>query len=261
MDLDELLSLAEHSARSAGELLMERFRGPARGVDTKSTPTDLVSDADRDSEALLRSVIEERRPGDGILGEEGSAVRSRSGVVWVLDPLDATVNFLFGIPWWAVSVACRDEDGILVGAVFNPNNDEMFTARRGGHAYLNGRQIRVSTCDDLSEALIATGFAYDRRAREVQGALVARVLPRVRDVRRMGSAALDLCSLACGRVDGFYEGNLEEWDKAAGSLLVAEAGGVLSEIEPPLDHLSSGLVATNEALHSDLRGLVADGHR
>lgn len=256
----DLLALAERCARAAGDLLLERFRQPARGVEAKSTPTDLVSDADRDSESLLRGIIEKERPGDGLLGEEQAGVETSTGVTWVLDPLDATVNFLFRIPWWAVSVAGRDEEGEVVGAVFAPVLDEMFTARRSGGAFLNGKAIRVSDCSDLTQALVATGFAYDRRARERQGETVARVLPRVRDVRRMGSAALDLCALACGRVDGFYEGNLEEWDKAAGQLLISEAGGVATEIHPPLEHLPPGLVASNPVLHDELKGLVTDGH-
>lgn len=256
----ELLALAERCARAAGELLLQRFRQRASGVEAKSTPTDLVSDADRDSESLLRDMIEKERPGDGVIGEEQEGVETTTGVTWILDPLDATVNFLYGIPWWAVSVAGRDEEGEVVGAVFAPVVDELFAARRNGGAFLNGKAIRVSDCSDLQKALVATGFSYDRRARERQGETVARVLPRVRDVRRMGSAALDLCALACGRVDGFYEGNLEEWDKAAGRLLISEAGGVATEIRPPLEHLPSGLVASNPALHDELKGLVTGGH-
>lgn len=258
MDPSGLLETALGAASRAGDLLLERFAGPATGVGSKSTPTDLVSDADRASEELLRELIERSHPDDGILGEEGEGKDSRSGRLWVLDPLDATVNFLFKIPWWAVSIGVQDRDGDLVGVVRNPVMNETFAAVRGGGATMNGSPIRVSDRSDLSGALVATGFAYDARARSRQAAVVQSVLPRVRDIRRMGSAALDLCSLACGRIDGFYESNLEEWDKAAGRLIVREAGGVVGEIEPPLSGMAPGVVAANPGLHDELRRLVTD---
>jgi myo-inositol-1(or 4)-monophosphatase len=252
---DALLSLAVAAAEEAGALLMECFGGPARGVDSKSTPTDLVSDADRDSEELILGLISKERPDDGVLAEEGGGRASTSGITWIVDPLDATVNYLFGIPHWCVSVAAADDDGALVGVVHNPNLGETFVAARGGGSHLNGRPIHVSDRTDLAGALVATGFSYDPRAREQQAAVVARVLPVVRDIRRAGSAALDLAALAAGRVDGFYEAPLEVWDKAAGVLLVIEAGGTVSELEAPLG-LTPGVVAANPALHDALRRLV-----
>jgi myo-inositol-1(or 4)-monophosphatase len=252
---DPLLSLAVDAAEEAGALLMERFGAPARGVDTKSTPTDLVSDADRDSEELILGLISKERPEDGVLAEEGGGRDSSSGLTWIVDPLDATVNYLFGIPHWCVSVAVADEEGTLVGVVHNPNLGETFTAERGGGAQLNGRPIRIGDRTEIAGALIATGFSYDPKAREQQAAVVARVLPTVRDIRRAGSAALDLAALAAGRVDGFYEAPLEVWDKAAGVLLVSESGGVVSELEAPLG-LTPGVVAANPALHDELRRLV-----
>jgi myo-inositol-1(or 4)-monophosphatase len=259
VDSGVLLDLAVRAARGAGELLLEMFQGPARGVASKSTPTDLVSDADRAAEELILGMIRTERPEDGILSEEGGDDDSSSGITWVVDPLDATVNYLFGLPWWCVSVAAQDADGALVGVIRNPNSDEIFTAVRGSGAWLDGAPVSVSERTDIASALIGTGFSYDARAREHQAEIVARLLPRVRDVRRAGSAALDLAHLACGRLDGFYEAPLEPWDRAAGTLLVQEAGGVVSELAAPLE-LSTGVVAANPNLHDDLRRLV-DGHR
>ena len=257
---DELLDLAESVARAAGELLLARFHGPARGVGTKSTPTDPVSDADRASEELLMDLISTERPDDGFITEESEGRASRSGVSWVLDPLDATVNYLFGIPWWCVSVAAEDEAGAVVGAIYNPNTDEMFTARRDEGAWLDGSEMHVSDRDDISGALIGTGFSYDPGARADQAEVVARVIPTARDVRRMGSAALDLAHLACGRLDGFYEAPLEHWDKAAGLLMVAEAGGVITELPGPTGReghrLTDGAIVSGPKLHDQLVKLV-----
>ena len=167
-DQHSLLNIATAGARAAGHLLLARFGGPAEGVSTKSTPTDLVSDADRDSETLLIDLIARDRPDDGVLSEEGGGGESTSGLRWVIDPLDGTVNYLFGIPQWCVSVAVEDEEGWAAGAVFDPNRGEMFSATRGGGAHLNGEAISVSDRGDLATALIGTGFSYDVRVREVQ---------------------------------------------------------------------------------------------
>jgi myo-inositol-1(or 4)-monophosphatase len=258
---DPLLSIAVGAAEEAGELLMHRFGRPAHGVASKSSPTDLVSDADRDSEELILGLIAKERPEDGILAEEGGGRRSATGVTWIVDPLDGTVNYLFGIPHWCVSVAAADKEGTIVGVVHNPNLSETFTATRGEGARLNASPIHVSDRSSLEGAMIATGFSYDQGARKRQAAIVERVLPSVRDIRRAGSAALDLAALAASRVDGFYEAPLEIWDRAAGVLLVTEAGGVVSELEAPLG-LTPGVVAANPSLHDDLRRLVAgDGDR
>ncbi len=249
VDIEALLDLATTAAHEAGSLLVERFHRPASGVDSKSTSTDLVSDADRDSEVLILDVIARERPGDGVLGEEGAGKASSTGLTWVVDPLDGTVNFLYGIPWWCVSIAVQDTEGEAVGTIHNPILGETFSAIRGDGAWLNGEAIHVGGCSEISEALFATGFAYPAEARMVQGEVVSRVLPGGRDIRRMGSAALDLCSVACGRVDVFYESHLAEWDKAAGRLIVTEAGGVLTELEPPVADLTPGLLASNHLLH------------
>jgi myo-inositol-1(or 4)-monophosphatase len=269
VDPNALVDIAVEAARQAGALLLERFGSAATGVSSKSTPTDPVSDADRDAEALIAALIRSRRPTDRIVTEEGGAGGGGAGgagaggageggarLIWIVDPLDGTVNFLFGIPTWSVSIAVEDPEGAVAGVVFDPNRSEMFTATRGGGAYLNGDSIHVSPRTDLAHALIGTGFAYDAEARAMQAEVVSRVLPLVRDIRRAGSAALDLAAVACGRLDAFYEAPMEWWDKAAGVLLVTEGGGVVSELPAPLG-LSPGVVAGGAALHRALTSLVA----
>jgi len=250
--LSEDLALAERAARAAGEVLMGWFGGPIRGLDSKTSATDPVSDADREAERAIRELIEAERPDDGLLGEEGSRAAGESGRRWVIDPLDGTVNFLYGIPQWCVSVALEDSRGALLGVVFDPLHGELFSAVRGGGAVVNGGQVRVSAREELARALIATGFSYEAQHRAEQAEIARRLLPQVRDIRRAGSAALDLCSVACGRVDGFYERGVKPWDWAAGRLLVEEAGGVVRELhgEP------FGLVAASPALVDPLTQLV-----
>ena len=257
VEQDELLELALEGARRAGELLLERFEGPAVGVSSKSTHTDLVSDADRSSEALLMELITSERPRDGVYAEEGGKGTSESGLRWVIDPLDGTINFLFRIPIWSVSIAVEDRHGGLVGVVHDPNRNETFTASRGGGAYLNGAPIKVRERSEASKALIGTGFSYDSKVRAVQAQVLTRVLPHVRDVRRPGSAALDLAYVACGRLDAFYEHTMEAYDKAAGVLLIQEAGGVVGDLAAPFG-LTPGVIAAASALHEQLSKLVLD---
>jgi myo-inositol-1(or 4)-monophosphatase len=228
----ELLLLAESIAREAGALLREAFRGPELRVSAKSTPTDLVSEADHAAEHLIRERIAATRPDDGVLGEEGGDVAGTSGIRWVVDPLDGTVNFLFGVPQWAVSIAAEDASGALVGVVYDAERDELFSAARGGEATLDGRPIVGSAKTDLATALVGTGFGYDSEVRRAQAAVVARVLPEVRDVRRFGAAAIDLAWTACGRLDAYYEHGLNPWDLAAGGLICECAGLVVRPLEP-----------------------------
>lgn len=225
------LALAERAARAAGEVLMSYFGRAAEGLDVKSSPTDPVSDADREAEEAIHHIIAAERPDDGIIGEEGARTSPTNGRTWIVDPLDGTVNFLYGMRAWAVSIALEDPDGLSVGVVFNPVDQECFVAVRGEGARLDGRPIRVTECASLDRAMVATGFSYvaDERARQAQ--TLVRLLPAVRDVRRAGAAALDLAYVACGRVDAFYERGLKRWDEAAGRLLVEEAGGVVTDLE------------------------------
>jgi myo-inositol-1(or 4)-monophosphatase len=252
---NDFLAIAEATARVAGAILLERFHGPAQGVTTKSSATDPVSDADRAAEDAILRALTEARPGDGVVSEEGGGSSSRTGLRWIIDPLDGTVNFLFGIPHWCVSIAVEDEDGWLAGAVYDPNRDEMFSAGRGGGATLNGGRLRFGGKSDISQALVGTGFSYDSRARALQAEVIVRLLPRVRDIRRAGSAALDLAWCAAGRLDGFFEAEMHVWDRAAGELLVAEAGGLTTPLEPPSGN-GLGVIASNPELHEDLCALV-----
>jgi myo-inositol-1(or 4)-monophosphatase len=253
---EEILDVAIRAAREAGELLLERF-GHVRGVATKSSPTDLVSDADRESEKVVIEAIREARPDDGILSEEGGQEESRSGVRWIIDPLDGTTNYLFGFPVWSVSIAVVDVEGSLASVVFDPTRDELFSSSPGSGARLNGESIHVSDRSDLSTALIGTGFAYDAEARAVQAQRMPRILPLVRDIRRAGSAALDLSWVACGRLDGFFEAPMKIWDRAAGESIVREAGGVVTPLEPPFGD-DSGVIAGGPDLHPLLERLVLE---
>lgn len=251
--------IAAEAARAAGELLRERFTaGTEQALRAKSTPTDLVSDADLAAERAIRDLLAARRPGDAVLGEEGgeSAASSDGGVRWIVDPLDGTINFLFGIPQWCVSVAVHDDDGPLAGVVLDPMRDEIFVAEREGRATLNGTPVQPSARTELATALVGTGFAYDADVRERQAEVAAVLLPRVRDLRRMGSAALDLAWTACGRYDAFYERGVQPWDVAAGALLCARAGLHVRDLAA-VDGLPTGILAAPTALVEELAGVVA----
>lgn len=247
---DELLTLAVDAARAAGHELRGWF-GDAGAVDTKSSSTDYVSEADRASEELLVKHLLQTRPHDAVLGEEGGDRTGTSGLRWVVDPLDGTVNFLYGRQPWTISVACMDDDGVVVGVVHDPVRDEVFAAARGGGATLNGVPIRCNDGVALPQALVSTGFSYDREARRVQGRVVARVAAAAGNLRRTGSAALDLCELACGRADAYYEDYLSSWDTAAGGLIAAEAGAAMRTFG------QRGLLAAAPSLVNDLHQLIA----
>ena len=252
---DDLLELAVTASRAAGVLLRERFRAPRTGVDTKSSLTDMVTDADRAAEALIKEGIHSERPDDAILGEETGEARGSSGLRWVVDPLDGTTNFLFGIPHWAVSIACEDADGAFVGVVYDPLRDELFSATRGDGAMLNGSPIEVSDTADVSRALVGTGFSYLAEERAAAAALLPTILPRVRDVRRAGAASLDFAWVGAGRLDGFYESGLAPWDAAAGTLIVREAGGRI-DVMPALGPNGTGFIAAGPRIFDDLRDLI-----
>jgi myo-inositol-1(or 4)-monophosphatase len=260
---DELLEIAVEAARMAGNLLLERARtGREREVTSKSTPTDLVSEADLASEQAIKALLATCRPDDGFVGEEGGSEEGTSGLDWVVDPLDGTVNFLFGIPQWCVSVAVRDGAGMLAGAVYDANRDEMFTAARAGGATLIGPEgvveLSGSKREELATAMVATGFAYDARVRAAQAKVLARAAPEVRDIRRFGSAALDLCWTAAGRFDAYFERTVKPWDIAAGALICERAG--LSVLDLPVhEDLPYGILAAPEALAGELLQLVGAG--
>jgi myo-inositol-1(or 4)-monophosphatase len=256
LTLVDLLPVAVDAARQAGQLLLDG-QGHVRTVETKSSGTDMVSDMDRAAESTIRAVIADRRPHDAILGEEGGATTGGTGVRWIVDPLDGTTNFLYGFPAWAVSVAAEVDGTVVAGAVFDPVHDELWTATRGGGAQRNGEALPVlGAGPDISTALVATGFSYDRARRGEQGTVVARLLPQVRDIRRAGSAALDLCSVAAGRVDAYFESGTNVWDWAAGALIAAEVGAWVGGLDggPPS---RDGLLAAPPRLADALRALVA----
>jgi myo-inositol-1(or 4)-monophosphatase len=214
----------------------------------------MVSDADRAAEEAISRLLRAERPSDGLLGEEGLSAGGSSGRRWVVDPLDGTTNYLYRYRAWAVSVALEDSDGALVGVVHDPLNDETFAAERGAGASLNGEAIRVRELADIGRALVATGFGYDPDVRRGQAEVLLRVLPQVRDVRRAGAAALDLCHVAAGRLDGYYERGINHWDWAAGALIVREAGGVVV----PLVGGRPGLAAAGPQLVEALAALAAE---
>jgi myo-inositol-1(or 4)-monophosphatase len=253
-DEAELLAVAREAARAAADELVPRFGHEQIGVRSKSTPTDLVSDADVAAERAIRDVLERRRPGDAILGEEGGATGSGE-LRWVVDPLDGTINFLFGIPAFAVSVACEDASGPLAGVILDPIRGECFTATRSGAAQLNREPIEASKADDLATAMVATGFGYDAGVRARQAEVVSRVLPRVRDIRRVGAAALDLAWCACGRFNAYYERGVHQWDISAGTLIAARAGLEVRELHPAGGD-PYGIVVAPAGLIEALYGLV-----
>ena len=223
----ELLELACTAADEAARLVVER-RPPDLGVaDTKSSPTDVVTEMDTAAEQLIRKLILGQRPDDAFLGEEGGEDSGRSAVRWVIDPIDGTVNYLYDLPHWSVSVGVEVDGTTVAGVVAAPRLAEVYTAVRGAGSWCNGARLRVRPPARLSEALVATGFGYLSARRERQGTIAGALLPRVRDIRRAGSAALDLCAVACGRLDGYYERGTHDWDRSAGTLIATEAGAVV----------------------------------
>jgi len=253
----ELLEVAVRAARAAGDVLAEHFRPvEALRVSTKTSATDPVSDADVAAERVIRELLAAERPDDAIVGEEGDDKHGTTGVSWLVDPLDGTVNFLFGIPQWCVSVAA---DG-RAGAILDPSHGELFTVCAGEPAALDGRELpsrtaATGTGAQLATALVGTGFAYDAAVRERQAGVLARVLPRVRDVRRAGSAALDLAWTAAGRLDAYYERGIKPWDVAAGTLLCRGAGLEVHDL-PAADGLPAGVLVAPPAIAGELLALV-----
>lgn len=239
-ELHALLRIATGIAREAGGLVRAAAARAiaAGGIDTdsKTTPTDLVSAADREAERHLLDRLAELRPDDGVLGEEGAARTGSSGVRWVLDPIDGTVNFVYGLPPYAVSVAAERAGSTLVGCVHDASSGETFSAAAGLGAWLDGRPVGGRwRATGLDSALLGTGFSYDAGRRAAQGIVAAGVLPRAANLRQLGSAALGLCYVGAGRLDGYWEQGLAPWDRAAGLLVAVEAGAVVSGLRgrPP----------------------------
>lgn len=224
-DLAALLELADHAADAVEGALVGPEARSDLGVDTKSSATDLVTARDRWAERTIVEALLDARPGDGIVGEEGTHRPSTSGVVWVIDPIDGTTNFVRDLPGFSVSIAARVDGIDAVAVVADPVRSDRYRATLGGGATCNGEPIQVSGISDLTRSLVATGFSYRPETRARQAEVIAALLPRIADVRRFGGAALDCCLVASGRVDGYFESGVQDWDIAAGGLIVREAGG------------------------------------
>lgn len=253
---NELLALAHGIARKAGELLVER--PDAMSINQKSSARDFATQMDHASEALVVREILAARPGDGIIGEEETARPSTSGITWVIDPIDGTVNYFYDLPGWNISIAAKDGDGVLMGLVYAPTINSLWYATRGGGAFKNGRPISVNDPIPLSSALIGTGFSYDTSRRREQAAFISGLIPKVRDIRRFGAAAVDICHVATGSFDGYFERDLKEWDLAAATLICREAGGVVTGLSggEPNEEMT---IAGGKALHAELMAEIAAG--
>lgn len=250
-------------ADAAVDLVVNRVANssgqPGLAVDTKSSRTDMVTDIDRWVETNLVNAILADRPDDGFLGEEGASRPSSSGVTWVIDPIDGTTNFIYDIPGYSISIAADVGGQTVAGLVHDPVRNERFRATVGGGATRNNNPISVSGATDLSTALVATGFSYDRERRREQAMSLVEILPEVRDIRRLGGAALDLCALACGRVDAYFERGLAPWDTAAGALIAIEAGAVVE----PRNTAEGAFVGSSPAIFDEFSRLLerAGSHR
>ncbi len=265
VDPAELRVLAERLAREAGTTALAGRRslpvGQPPAHDTKSSVTDPVTEFDRAAEAHIVAELRRLRPDDAIIGEEGAADSGTSGIAWHIDPIDGTANFLYDLPAWCTSVAAVVADGpitdALAGAVYVPVTDEMFAAHRGGGATLNGTSVRASSADNVAIALVGTGFSYLEDRRVVQANRISALLPHVRDIRRYGSAAIDLAYVACGRLDAYFEEHLNSWDMAAGLLLAAEAGAIVSGFDGGFPDERTAIAAA-PGVHAALLAAIAD---
>jgi myo-inositol-1(or 4)-monophosphatase len=256
-----LRDLALGVATEAAARIAARAGAPDLRIETKSSLTDPVTEVDREIEALVVSSLLAVRPDDGVLGEEGADRPGTSGVRWIIDPIDGTVDFMYGIPGCNVAIAAEVDGTVVAGVVVDPLHGDAFAAARGAGATRNGRPIACTGVGDLGLALLGTGFGYDPGERARQAAVLGHVLPRVRDIRRVGAAAVDLCWVACGRLDGYYERNLKTWDWAAAALIAQEAGATVGTIgDRPLPGAlpQATVVAAGPALFEPLRRLLGE---
>lgn len=253
----QALQTAVTAARAAGAVHLQHL-GRLQGVRTKSSPSDLVTVADGEAEAVIREIIAAAYPDHAVLGEEGGEQGEAGEWRWVVDPLDGTVNFAHGYPVFCASVALERRGESVVGAVYDPTRDELFTATRGGGAFLNGEALRVSETPALrTPALVSTGFPYSTGG-ERNLAHVAKLLRLGLPIRRPGAAALDLCNVACGRMDAYWEIGVQRWDVAAGALIVEEAGGAVSDLHGQPGPHGEVIVATNGHLHAELLAVLGE---
>jgi myo-inositol-1(or 4)-monophosphatase len=244
---EELLALARKVGEAAGALLMDRPL--AFEIESKSTAIDIATQMDTKAEKFIVQSLLAARPDDGIIGEEGAAIDGKSGITWVIDPLDGTVNYFYGLPGWNVSIAAKDKNGVIVGVVTAPTINSTWWATLGGGAFFNGHAIRCNDPVELNRALIATGFQYDIAHRAKQLEDVSKLVPIVRDIRRAGAAAVDLCHVAMGALDAYYEAGLKEWDWSAGGLIAREAGATFAQYGQVPQQIS---MAAGPHLHQQL---------
>jgi myo-inositol-1(or 4)-monophosphatase len=266
VDLIELRDLATELAVEAGAILRERAATGRSDVVAKSSMVDLVTDADRASEAFIVQSLRSRRPDDGMIGEEGATAVSKTGVDWVFDPLDGTTNFVYSIPMYAVSIGAVFDGEPVAGAIFNPVSDELYVGATGLGAMCNDVPMTANSIDSVSQALVATGFSYSSEQRREQAEVAVGLLPQVRDIRRCGSAALDLCNVASGRTDAYYERNVRPWDIAAGAVIAQEAGVTVGSLtSTPLVYSggtdASSILAAAPLIYGELHALLADHPR
>ncbi len=257
---ERLEKLAAEAAEVAASLLRSQTRDQLQ-ISAKSSRTDLVTDMDVACEAAIVEFLAARRPADGVMGEEGSGRDGTSGVRWIIDPIDGTVNFVYGHPGFGVSVAAEADGEVVAGAVVDPVLKEVFAAHRGGGARLNGNPITVRPNGQPALALVATGFSYQHERRKRQAEILGELLPLIGDIRRVGGAAVDLCTVACGRVDAFFEVGLNPWDYAAGALIAEEAGAVVQDLNggpPSSDFVFASAPAVADALLKLLQSAEAD---
>jgi myo-inositol-1(or 4)-monophosphatase len=248
----ELERIASDAARAAARVVTSAYGRP-RTVGRKSSPTDVVTQTDLRAEELVRRLLQEATPHAGLLGEEGGTSAPGARVQWVIDPLDGTINFLYGVPLFAVSIAASIDGEIVAGAVIDVLRDELFSAHLGGGARCDDARIEVSGCTSLPDALVATGFSYQAALRDTQGEVAHRVLPRARDLRCFGSAALELCWVGCARIDAYFQRDTEIWDRAAGALIAAEAG---ARTELPCPENDDLVIAASPGVFDDLWAVV-----
>lgn len=254
---NELLLLAESIARKAGTLLTNR---PSKfELDQKSGVFDFATQMDHESEKLIVTEILSARPHDGLIGEEGANQESKSGITWVIDPIDGTVNYLYDIPGWCISIAAKDNDGGLVGVVYSPATQSLWRASRGEGAQLNGIPIKCNDPVALDRALIGTGFAYDIEKRKIQAELIARLLPQIRDLRRLGACAVDICHVASGSLDAYFEAGVNEWDYAAAGLIATEAGAKVSIDKGIWNGEKNMVIVAGPTLHAPLSAQIRAG--
>lgn len=250
-----LVELATTIAHEVGAVALAGRKHGLTDVSTKSTSTDMVTEYDKLTEASIITALRATRPDDSIVGEEGGGHTGTSGITWFVDPIDGTTNFLYDLPTWTVSLGAHDANGELAAVVFCPPLNETYTATRGGGAYLNGTRIYCNEVTDIAQCLIATGFNYSPDNRLVQAARIPKIIAEIRDIRRLGSASLDLCFVAVGRYDAYYEEHLFPWDLAAGTLIAKESGCTIGSIDGG-DILPSAILASPAAVFTQIQNLI-----